>query len=358
MVSIIIPTFNRAIYLYENLSRLSSNVNVKGIYEFIVIDNGSKDNTAEIVKNFAKSNCTVNLKYVYDDEPGLLTGRHRGYQESSGSILAFIDDDILVSETWLFFLNDLQSEYLDYDFFTGPCLPMYGAYPPEWLEYFWKTNDLGKECSWLSLMDFGQESKRIPLVYIWGLNFIVRRKALIKSGGFHPDNITSKFQHFQGDGETGLAKKAQNLGMKALYSPKLLVYHQIGSERMSKEYFGKRAYYQGVCNSFSSLRNKLCYEDNFTHTNQTVGVFYRSWKGKLIYKLPFSKTIIKWLKEQYKKQNFKSAKKLPPDYLNILNYTKEQYKLGYEFHQSSFHSQQVVRDWVIREHYWDYKLPK
>lgn len=360
MISIIIPTLNRSKELGENLYRLISYIKDPDLFEIIIIDNGSKDNTSEVVKNLTKISPEFNVKYIFDSEPGLLTGRHRGFQESSGSILAFIDDDILISETWLPFLRELQNSFLEFGFFTGPNLPLYSAYPPDWIQYFWRQNHLDKECSWLSLMDFGNEPKEVPLVYVWGLNFIVRRDIFMTSGGFNPDNISTQYQHFQGDGETGLSFKAFKLGSKALYHPSLLVYHQIGKERLTKAYFGKRSYYQGVCNSFTQLRGQHLTSDiDILSTHPTpIQVNKRNWKGLIVDRFPIIRPIVKLIKRFILKQPVKIQVPDNSEYFAILQHTNDQYQLGFEFHQNAFRSNPLVREWVVRENYWDYRNPQ
>jgi len=92
--------------------------------------------------------------------------------------------------------------------------------------------------------------------YIWGLDFAIRRRALFDLGGFHPDCISDALQHFQGDGETGLTMKAFVQGYKAVFTSRAKVYHFISASRMTPEYFERRAYYQGVCDSYSRIRRE------------------------------------------------------------------------------------------------------
>ncbi len=100
-------------------------------------------------------------------------------------------------------------------------------------------------CGWLSLIDFGEDEKLIPTGFVWGLNYSIRRTTLWRLGGFHPDNIPDEIQYFQGDGESGLSFKAEQLGMKALYQPGALVYHQIPASRLTYNYFERRAFTKG-----------------------------------------------------------------------------------------------------------------
>ncbi len=354
MISIIIPTYNRAKNLKENLYRLISYISNPGEIEIIIIDNGSSDNTFEVVEKIIKFHSENIIKYIFDSEPGLLTGRHRGYNESSGSILAFIDDDILVSETWLIFLQNLKDHYLDFGFFTGPNLPFYNCYPPDWLKYFWKKNNHGIECSWLSLLDFGTISKEIPLNYIFGLNFIVRRDVFKAVGGFNPDNISPEFQQFQGDGETGLTIRASLLGFKAFYDARLLVMHQITCERLTKNYFGKRAYYQGVCDSFTSLKRQYKFENKISYFNSNSTNNLRNEKLK---SWLFDKFLFTFIIDILKKYSILKEVVIYLMYLHILNYTKKQYDSGFRFHQNAFYTNSLVRKWVLLDNYWEYKLP-
>jgi glucosyl-dolichyl phosphate glucuronosyltransferase len=72
-ISIIIPTYNRAGTLVKTLSSVYKQKGLQEV-EVIVVDNGSTDNTMEVCQQFEKA--TPALKYFYDAEPGLLTGRH------------------------------------------------------------------------------------------------------------------------------------------------------------------------------------------------------------------------------------------------------------------------------------------
>lgn len=73
-------------------------------------------------------------------------------------------------------------------FLTGINLPLYESYPPEWLSYFWSNNEYGRDCGWLSLIDFGTTIQIHPK-YVEIPNFIIRKTAFEQLGGFHPDNI-------------------------------------------------------------------------------------------------------------------------------------------------------------------------
>ena len=84
--------------------------------------------------------------------------------------------------------------------------------------------------------------------------FSIRRDTLYRVGGFHPDDVPRSYQRYQGDGETGMTFKLKEQGLKAIYDPGALVYHQIPTECLTVRYLEQRQYYQGVCDSYTSIR--------------------------------------------------------------------------------------------------------
>jgi glycosyltransferase involved in cell wall biosynthesis len=68
-------------------------------YEVVVVDDGSKDDTAYVVKKFRKKD--FNLKYFFQENQGQGVARNKGIDNAEGSILVFIGDDMIVKEDFL-----------------------------------------------------------------------------------------------------------------------------------------------------------------------------------------------------------------------------------------------------------------
>lgn len=336
-ISLIIPTLNRATMLARTLLSIERQITDTD-FEVIVVDNGSTDSTKKVCESFNES--VKNLIYFYDDEPGLLTGRHKGIELSTGKILCFLDDDVELNDKYIQGVFDVFSTDAEVHFATGPCLPEYEVTPPYWLDYFWVYINQGKYCFWLSLLDLGDQKLIIDPNLVFGLNFCVRKETALQLNGFHPDCIPDSLQKYQGDGETGLTMKAVENNLKAVYSPYLSLKHLVSKGRLTIEYFKKRAFYEGVSNSFTDLR--------ISFTQNTVNKsLFQVLKDKIWPYYYLLKISLKSIKSKAIPKEVKEMKKL----LDIQN------KAGYNFHQNEFKNDEQIRKWVLRSSFWDYKLP-
>ncbi len=111
MISVIVPTYNRASVLKTCLQRLAAQQGAE--FEVIVVDDGSTDDTKGIVRNFQASspNFQINSKaqiptwtrlcYTYQSNARQAAARNRGVQEAQGDIVVFIGDDSFVEPGWL-----------------------------------------------------------------------------------------------------------------------------------------------------------------------------------------------------------------------------------------------------------------
>lgn len=347
MISIIVPTVNNSKFLSIALNSVLTQSYDEAGYEVIVVDNGSTDDTKEIILKAQESYQNKNIQFIYDSVPGQLTGRHRGANEAKGDILVFIDDDIIADKNWLAVIAETFKD-TSIMLVGGKSLPNYEIDPPYWLEWFWVHLPYGKFLASLSLLDFGDEVREIDPNYVWGLNFSIRKSALFDLGGFHPDVIPKEYQHFQGDGESGLTIKAKERCYKAIYQPKALVYHQVPKSRMTFEYFDKRYYYQGVCDDFIYIRRKYGKYAPINNPKKTI----RSRIPEPIKKpLRFIKNIFfKFLHRHVLLQSIEERK--------LKARFNKAYQQGYDFHRKAVADNPNLLEWVLKDNYWDYRLPE
>lgn len=92
LVSVVIPTYNRAKYLKDAIASVLEQ-DYQHI-ELIVVDDGSTDNTKEIVHQFTE-NEHIKITYIYQSNQGAQAARNKGYELAKGEYLVFFDSDDL-----------------------------------------------------------------------------------------------------------------------------------------------------------------------------------------------------------------------------------------------------------------------
>ena len=250
-LSVIIPTRNRAKVLEKALKSLTKQTLEQKHFEVIVIDNGSTDDTKEVVESFLGK--IKSLIYIYDDNPGLHVGRHRGLLASRCDILVYGDDDIEATPKWLEgVLDGFEDKYVV--LVGGKNLPKFETKPPIWISDMWEEGGNEKVLSALSILDFGDNTKEINPFCVFGCNFSIRKNILLEAGGFHPDGMPQEIIKYRGDGESHVSKYILDQGYKTIYNPKASVYHLCSTNRMTKEYFRKRHYNHGISDSYTVIR--------------------------------------------------------------------------------------------------------
>lgn len=90
LISIIIPTYKHQDYVYETLASVFNQTFAD--YEVIIVNDGSPDNTREVLQPLADAG---KIKYIEQENQGQASARNRGLAEARGSFVAFLDDDDL-----------------------------------------------------------------------------------------------------------------------------------------------------------------------------------------------------------------------------------------------------------------------
>lgn len=243
---------NRAHLLEKTLSSLSMQDMPKEDFEVLIIDNGSTDNTKLVCDSY--SSVFANFNYIYDDRPGLHTGRNLGFLKSKSEILVYGDDDITVPENWL---TSIIEAFNDPDVYLvgGNDIPDYEQTPPDWINSLWIDDAEGNKLLLpFSCIDMGNAKKIIRANYVFGCNFSIRREILLKTKGFHPDGVPKRYMQFRGDGETFVSEYITEHNLKTLFIPEASVKHFVSKERMTQEYVNGIAFRNGISSRFTKIR--------------------------------------------------------------------------------------------------------
>jgi GT2 family glycosyltransferase len=177
-ISLVICTRDRPAHLREclrSLERLSERPE-----EILVVDNASRTGeTREVVSEFP------GVRYVFEPRPGLDRARNTGFRQSSGAIIAYTDDDVVVHPDWI---KRLRRGFADPSVWavTGPALPAALATEAQVaFETFWSFDRRYQPVLFTPEFARQTRSRSTPAWIIGaGANMAFRRQAFLVLGGF------------------------------------------------------------------------------------------------------------------------------------------------------------------------------
>lgn len=211
-------------------------------FELILVDNRSTDRTKAIAEERLSD---PRFKYVYEPQLGLSSARNRGFKEATGDILAYLDDDAEASPGWLAAIHQAYKDNEKLGIAGGRTRLIWppGISRPHWLS---------REASGvLGLYDFGDELLSIttPTRGPIGANYSIRREVLEAIGGFNV-NLGRVGTNLISNEELVMTEKALKQGWKVMYLPDAVAGHNVIPERVTRNWFLKRSWGQGISESY------------------------------------------------------------------------------------------------------------
>ena len=112
-ISVIIPVFNAAVYIEKCIQSVLNQTFTS--WELILIDDGSTDNSFEIIRNFAEGDGRI--RAFHQENSGAGMARNKGIENAVGDYVVFLDSDDYISENYFSLLSahDEDVVFIDVD---------------------------------------------------------------------------------------------------------------------------------------------------------------------------------------------------------------------------------------------------
>jgi glycosyltransferase involved in cell wall biosynthesis len=237
-VSVVVPTHNRQGLLAKTLESLLDQRTGAVRYEVLVVDNNSKDDTRAVVETFVRR--WPHLRYFFEPRPGVSHARNTGIAAAGAPVIAFIDDDVEASPTWVATIKQAFDAHPEIDCLGGRVDPRWSVPPPPWLtSRFWAAVALQNDKADTPYVDADHAAPCLMTA-----NFACRRTALEEVGGFSADYLR--------DEDRELQLRLWEAGKHGLYVGDVAVTTEVPPDRLTKHYH--RQFYTRVGESHARMQ--------------------------------------------------------------------------------------------------------
>jgi len=196
ILSIIIPTHNSDQTIERCIRSLTSQSFPREKFEIIVVDDGSKDQTASLAKKAGAD------KVIITEPCFQGKARNIGVENAKADFLAFIDSDCKAKDGWI---NYIIEELKNLHVVGGPVLNGNPQSLTAWGEYF------------VEFCAFHEFRKRSIIRTIPSCNIACTKDAFFKAGGFFTDVWLSE--------DTLFAEHLREAGVEEFFVPEIKILH-------------------------------------------------------------------------------------------------------------------------------------
>lgn len=231
VVSVAIPTYNRADFLRQTLAGIVAQQFPRDHFEVLVIDNNSTDHTRAVVAEFAGAHPAP--RYLREERQGLDHARNRAITEARGRVLLFGDDDILVRPDWIAqmavpLLADEPTRSIGA--VGGEVIPVFPDGLPDWVR------------EWHAPLAFRADlgpldGRHSPM----GANLAFPTWVFEKLGPFHTALDRAAGNYFSG-GDSEMIRRVRTAGLQVWFAPAAAVHHQMPASRTTFRYASRHAF--------------------------------------------------------------------------------------------------------------------
>jgi glucosyl-dolichyl phosphate glucuronosyltransferase len=241
-LDVIIPTYNRATLLKRTFESLLAALLPLGLtVQINVVDNNSSDDTAQVVEGYQDrfTQAGLKLRYLFESQQGRSHALNRGITETNGALIGLIDDDEEVDAQWFECIGRVFKRS-EIDFIGGPCKPRWSQAAPVWLPQGYGAV-LGLVEAGDAVQGFGQDYNGM----LMGGNAVLRRAVLQRVGLYAPHLGRGRRDLLAGE-DQDMSDRLLAAGARGEYRPDLIIYHFVPPERLTKHYYRRRIFWNGV----------------------------------------------------------------------------------------------------------------
>jgi glycosyltransferase involved in cell wall biosynthesis len=240
-ISVVIPTYS--IRRLDDLVVLLKSIGVQNysnVELLVVVDSPELLNQIK-ARLFQEGLSSVRL-LLNKSEHNASAARNLGISNSSGEIVAFLDDDTVVFRDWIDEIMKTFNQDPSIIGLTGPAFPLWEGHPLDWFP---------DEFSWILGYSSWHDNSRVKdAENVWGMNAAFRREAFQKAGffsdrmGFRGGFLGSWKKISSEENELSIRIREQT-GQRIVFSPRVRVWHRVQTERTKVQYIVKRAFHLG-----------------------------------------------------------------------------------------------------------------
>ena len=229
-ITIAVFTFNRARSLTHTLQALREvRIPAGATCELLVVDNASTDRTPELIDSFAMPH--MKIRRILERRRGVAHSRNTAIRESSGRVLAFLDDDVRPKPDWL--------ERISEPILIGAADAVAGAVKiPSSLERSWMTP---KHRAWLASTE---QLDSVKPEYIVSANMAFSRAVINKVPSFDTELGPGALGLYE---DTLFSWQLREAGYRIVSRFDAIVEHHFDDSRLSRSAFLAAAECRGRC---------------------------------------------------------------------------------------------------------------
>ena len=245
-LSVIVATRNRSRSLARLLNGLAEQTDAP-LFEVIVGDNGSSDDTADVIESARKQ---LLIRSVYEECPGKSRALNAALKLARGKLILFTDDDVQPYPDWISKIFAASLQYPHVNIFGGRIDVNLDAVP-NWIK---RSHNLMRLLTCAhhhgdsdTLYSYGQ--------YPFGPNMAIRRNCIVSSNHAYPEHLGPGSNIPVGDESVFLLQFSPLNAMDRMFVPAACVKHEIEAENVN--FFGalKRCYMAGQVSGMLGMSN-------------------------------------------------------------------------------------------------------